>query len=276
MIKLVSTAPMLEPAVTLSQEPAVTPLPAKIEPVVIGGLALSDEEKHRQAFADRLNQLLDKIGIPPKGKGRQVAAGKLFEVSQKAARKWLEGESLPENWRIPEMAAKLSTTENHLMWGTRATTLEVAEPGAAYRPNLYHIPQLDVGGSMGFGRELPDHVDIVNRVTVDLPQLRREISFSAPTNLRIITGYGDSMEPTFKDGDPLLVDTGVTDIRIDGVYVLERDRQLFIKRVQRNPIDGTLIISSDNKNYQPIVADPQRVTFGICGRVLLAWNSRRL
>lgn len=48
-----------------------------------------------RGFADRLNQLLDEAGFPEKFDGRQVALAKLFDVSQKGARKWLEGEGLP-------------------------------------------------------------------------------------------------------------------------------------------------------------------------------------
>ena len=35
------------------------------------------------------------MNIPPKGENRQSAVGKLFSVSQKGARKWLEGEGWP-------------------------------------------------------------------------------------------------------------------------------------------------------------------------------------
>lgn len=154
----------------------------------------------------------------------------------------------------------------------------IAETRPSYRADELQIPQLDVAAGMALaGRSPTDHLDIVNQVRVNLPQLRREVSFSRPNNLRIITGYGDSMEPTFKDGDPLLIDVGVEEIAIDGVYVLEREGELFIKRVQRHPIDKTLIVSSDNRNYQPyVVSDAERVSFKICGRVLLAWTSKRL
>lgn len=46
-------------------------------------------------FAERLNALCDTMGVPPKGRNRQAALAMLMEVSQKGARKWLEGEGLP-------------------------------------------------------------------------------------------------------------------------------------------------------------------------------------
>jgi transcriptional regulator with XRE-family HTH domain len=48
------------------------------------------------AFARRLNELCDEKQIPPKYHGRQQALADLFGVSQKGARKWLEGEAFPD------------------------------------------------------------------------------------------------------------------------------------------------------------------------------------
>lgn len=47
-------------------------------------------------FAARLNEALDEMEFFPKGKGRQVRLAEEFGISQKGARKWLEGESFPE------------------------------------------------------------------------------------------------------------------------------------------------------------------------------------
>lgn len=49
----------------------------------------------KDAFAKRFNELCDDMGVPPKGENRQTKVGKLFGVSQKGARKWLEGEGFP-------------------------------------------------------------------------------------------------------------------------------------------------------------------------------------
>lgn len=113
-------------------------------------------------------------------------------------------------------------------------------------------------------------------MVVDEGWLRRHASFSSPENLAIVTGIGDSMQPTFEDGDPLLVDRGVHDIRLDAIYVLALRDELFIKRVQRN-LDGSFVIISDNPKYSPQpVNERDRDTFQVLGRVVMAWNSRRI
>lgn len=154
--------------------------------------------------------------------------------------------------------------------------IATAEPRPVYTADTFSIPRLDFAGSMGPGISSPEHVEVVESIRVHLPQLRREVTFTAPQNLRIGTGYGDSMQPTFSDGDPLLVDTGITQIKIDAVYVMKRGDDVYIKRIQRRP-DGAFLMISDNKSYEVyIIADAERAQFKICGRVLLAWNARRL
>lgn len=67
---------------------------------------LDSAEQRRINFANRLNALLDKANFSPKYKGRQIELSKLFNVSQEAARKWLEGETMPRHAMITSIAAK--------------------------------------------------------------------------------------------------------------------------------------------------------------------------
>lgn len=60
-------------------------------------------------FSKRFNMVLDYLDIAPKQKCRQVVVAKMFSVSQKGARKWLEGEAIPESKRIPEFIERLKS-----------------------------------------------------------------------------------------------------------------------------------------------------------------------
>lgn len=136
---------------------------------------------------------------------------------------------------------------------------------------------LDVSASMGAGVIQPDHDDVIRTMHVNEAWLRRHAaSFSSPDNLSLITGFGDSMEPTFKDGDSLLVDRAVTDIKLDAIYVLALSDELYIKRLQRRP-GGEITMISDNKSYEPYtIKNGERDKFRVLGRVVMAWNSRRI
>lgn len=138
------------------------------------------------------------------------------------------------------------------------------------------IHQLDVRGSMGPGYTQPEHDDVIARMTVSRAWLHRSVNATSTSNLSLVTGYGDSMEGTFSDGDVLLVDRGVTEIKLDAVYVLAMNDELFIKRIQRRP-DGTVLMISDNSKYPPVlIQNGERDKFQVLGRVLLAWNAKKL
>lgn len=78
---------------------------------------MHENERVRREFAARLNEALDDLKIPNKDKGRQTRAGKLFGVSQKGVRKWLEGEGLPKTNRIAKMATLLGVRQEWLLFG---------------------------------------------------------------------------------------------------------------------------------------------------------------
>lgn len=138
------------------------------------------------------------------------------------------------------------------------------------------IPRLAVWASMGPGIEIPDDEHVVEHMTLSRSWVAMRLPrLSSAVNLRVIAAYGDSMAPTFSDGDLLLVDSGVRAVDLDGVFVLSAQGRLFIKRV-RQRLDGTFVVSSDN----PAAGTPEELSgtspVQVQGRVVWAWNGRRL
>ena len=88
----------LEPKVTNSQELIVPSL------LVTLGYMEDTDRTSPGDFAKRLNEICDDMGIPPKGKNRQATFAQLMKVSQKGARKWLEGEGMPTLQRCIQIA----------------------------------------------------------------------------------------------------------------------------------------------------------------------------
>ena len=80
---------------------------------------------------------------------------------------------------------------------------------------------------------------------------------------------GDSMEPTIYSGDSLVIDKTMNSVTSDGgIYVINYDGELFVKRVQKQ-LNGTVAITSDNKNYGDIVIPSSDLnTLRIIGRVV--------
>lgn len=66
----------------------------------------------------------------------------------------------------------------------------------------------------------------------------------------LIQAVGDSMNPTFNAGTLLLLNTKVNQIKNDSIYVVNRDDELIVKRVQ-GLWNGQVKIKSNYPKYEP-------------------------
>lgn len=138
------------------------------------------------------------------------------------------------------------------------------------------VPLLANGGSMGLGTDAMHDDVLIGSIALSPNWVTRRIQPTSLGALRFIHGHGDSMSPTYEDGDILLVDTGARDARsIDGVYVLEANQRIYIKRV-RQRIDGQVEISSDNPTVKTVDVLNGGHNVTVLGRVVWAWNGRKL
>ncbi|ROO33619.1 S24 family peptidase [Pseudomonas sp. 7SR1] len=136
------------------------------------------------------------------------------------------------------------------------------------------IPQYDVRAAMGHGQVPAEYSEVIRNVVIREEVLREKgVTYTTAQALAMITGWGQSMEGTINDKDPVIVDRGVNDYQGEGVYVLTWHGDLLIKRLQRKDEDHVWLIS-DNKIY-----DRQPARFddvAIHAKVLLVWNARKV
>lgn len=145
-------------------------------------------------------------------------------------------------------------------------------PGAP----VVHVPLLANAGSMGPGTEIQHDDILVGQIALSEQWVARRLQPTSHAALRFIHAYGDSMSPTFEDGDILLVDTGFRDPKIiDGVYVMAANDRVYIKRV-RQRMDGVVEISSDNATVKTVDVLNGDHRIDILGRVVWCWNGRKL
>lgn len=149
----------------------------------------------------------------------------------------------------------------------------LAQKITSYRA-LVSIERFDIAGSMGPGTEPPDLHNIVDAMTLDASWVRQNLAYTAIDNIKLISGRGDSMAPTILNGDPLLVDIGITSVECDAIYFFLMAGQLHIKRIQRH-LDG-LSILSDNDRYRPIEVPADREDeLKIFAQVIYGWNGKK-
>ncbi|AJG13804.1 Cro/Cl family transcriptional regulator [Pseudomonas plecoglossicida] len=136
------------------------------------------------------------------------------------------------------------------------------------------IPQYDIRAAMGHGQVPAEYSEVIRNVVIREEVLREKgVTYTAAQALAMITGWGQSMEGTINDKDPVIVDRGVNDYQGEGVYVLTWHGDLLIKRLQRRDEDHVWLIS-DNRNYEKLSARIDDVT--IHAKVLLVWNARKV
>jgi hypothetical protein len=177
----------------------------------------------------------------------------------------------------------LSKQGKRLSEGARRRLLEVAEAEDGgglleldyYRPGAVGdevwIAHYDVRAAMGGGQIPHDYPEMFQDVRVS-PQHLREmgVDFKEHFHLKMVTGWGQSMAPTIKHRDPLLVDVSVREFAGDGIYMFSWEGHLYIKRLQWIGDDQIKMLSDNDKHPpQTIRADE---TF-IQARVLLVWNA---
>jgi phage repressor protein C with HTH and peptisase S24 domain len=128
------------------------------------------------------------------------------------------------------------------------------------------VPRLPLGASAGpgavAGGELP-----VGQLRFSARWLKSQ--GLDPAMLSAIEVEGDSMDPTLRDGDEILVDRTPRPLR-SGIHVLRLDDVLLVKRVER--AGDALRLISDNRAYPEIERPAGEVE--ILGRVV--WKGGRL
>lgn len=144
----------------------------------------------------------------------------------------------------------------------------------AYRPGKVGdevwIAHYDIRGALGGGEVAHDFPEMLQDVRVSPSQLRSMgVEFREHFHLKVITGWGQSMTPTIKHGDPCLVDISIKEFIGDGVYFFSYQGFQYIKRLQMKGKDKFKMISDNRKHpAEDIFAEE---TF-IQARVLYVWN----
>ena len=134
------------------------------------------------------------------------------------------------------------------------------------QPDWADVPRLPLGASAGPGA-LAQSETPVGQLRFSARWLKANGLDAAM--LSAIEVEGDSMDPTLRDGDEILVDRTPRPLRA-GIHVLRLDDVLLVKRVER--AGDALRLISDNRAYPEIERAAGEVE--ILGRVV--WKGGRL
>jgi phage repressor protein C with HTH and peptisase S24 domain len=113
------------------------------------------------------------------------------------------------------------------------------------------VPVYDVEASAGAGLVAPDHEVIAYRLELPADYLSG-LTSTPPSLLRVIRVKGTSMLPTLKPGDLVMLDPTKNSLTYDGLFVLDVDGAILVKRVGRGSRAGTVNIISDSREQPPV------------------------
>lgn len=258
--KIADAAGMTPAAVNLYFK-GINPLNAQFASV-LSRMLNEPIEAFSPRLADEIRSMASSANPSARGTG---AALKVLEMIRKHAGKGLDEAAQK---KIADAVAEGLADE-------QANNVVPADfSGLRAKPDEILIPQYDVRGAMGHGQLPADYNEAIRNLVVKEDVLREKgVTYTSAAALAMITGWGQSMEGTINDKDPVIVDRGVTEFVGEGVYVVTWHGLLYIKRLQMKDAEHFWLIS-DNKNNKDLEALVDDVT--IHAKVLLVWNARKL
>lgn len=185
---------------------------------------------------------------------------------------WIYKDVLPNGEVSVSLAQVLNTSVEYLVTGVGETydfplptlyTPRGAVEMHGEEPTMV-VPIVPQKLSAGYGQEFLAPDEALGHVRI-LSRMARGIN---PTTLVAAEVKGDSMTGVqIFSGDVVIFARGM--IEENGIYVVALDGNVLVKRLEFNPVERTVRIISENKNYAPmVIATENNDRFTILGKVV--------
>lgn len=207
-----------------------------------------------EALARNITALRNHLGK------NQSAFADLFEATQPAVSKWESGQTMPEGENLSllvEMSGVGTRAFCDTPWSPpkgngHANGAPMSPEDFADELGLALIDEVDLALGMG-ATYLDGTAEVKGRAPFRLEWLRG--LYDGPISaLKVVQGRGDSMEPTIRDGDIVMIDTSSN--RLDDqdmIWAVSYGELGMIRRLRRLP-SGALLMSPDNPVVRPTEA----------------------
>lgn len=230
-------------------------------------------DKTAKNLGDDVARRIEAIEGLPRGWFDSIPAGEESNPTQMSNEEMVVSASDQVKQMLAKVKGLSNDVRDRIVAAADATsnviTVDFSRPGQV--GDEVWIAHYDVRAAMGGGQIPHDYPEMLQDVRVSPKHLREMgVEFTEHFHLKLVTGWGQSMAPTIKHRDALLVDVSVRDFTGDGIYLFSHGDLLYIKRLQKKGRDYFKMIS-DNTNHP---AEDIRVdeTY-IQARVLLVWNA---
>lgn len=135
---------------------------------------------------------------------------------------------------------------------SRPLVLSISLGDAGETANYEVIPKFigaaSAGRAQAAEKKPADGLDQIGDMAFSHGWLRDNLGHTSG-QLASIKVRGDSMAGTLIDGETIIIDTSINRVDVSGIYVIDAHGDRLVKRIDRK-LDNSLVIISDNKNYQ--------------------------
>lgn len=208
-------------------------------------------------IGDRLKQLRVDAGMNQPEFAAIVGTTKQFVSQLESGKNQKPNAELLEGW-----ARHFRVNLRWLVSGTGPKNAPVPADDASDWSDIMGVRQ---AAALGDGAVADEYAE-THKLKFRADSLRRKKL--RPDKLAVIYGKGDSMHPTIKDGDAILIDTSDRAPKDGCLYVITYDGELLAKRLME--LDGAWYAVSDNETdpkwRKPRRLDPSK-GIDIAGRI---------
>lgn len=197
----------------------------------------------------------------------QETLGRACGVTRAAVAQWEKGTSAPTLDKLEALTHTLETDAVYLLQGDHIAAPRKGELVSATVPVVEYDVRVSAGGGFHISDETKRDVWLFSR-----RYLADELRLS-PSRLVVLEVVGDSMEPTLKSGDRVLVNMADTRVSQPGIFVLWDGDGTVVKRLELVPSSKPPVLKRISDNPLHGTYDVPAVDTKIIGRVV--WIARR-
>jgi len=203
------------------------------------------------------NKINNRITISRKSKGfTQKYLAEKLNISVPTMNHYETGKRIPSSEFLARLAKMVECDPGWLLSGEGKMQIKEEHcypPMLSTLEGFVLVPRYNISASAG-GGSIVHSEQIVDHLAFKADWVYKELG-TDPKNLILVHSIGDSMEPTIRAGDLLLVDRSKSRVKGEGIYLINLDNGLMVKRIEWL-LDGSAVIRGDN----PVASREQVLT----------------
>lgn len=180
----------------------------------------------------------DRIRVSVQSAGGNASVSEKSGVPVGTLNNYIAGKTEPGALKLAAIAKATNRSVDFFLTGRDAAA-----------GDLVTVPRFDLRASAaGASRALvPDQMTFPQEVMSFSATWLRRLGVD-PQHAELLIAQGDSMEPTIRDGDMMLLNRAIRTVETAGIYVVTVGGMIVVKRAFVRPL-GDLVLKSDNAIY---------------------------